>query len=399
MMQRRMAYPLLVWMCVFSLGVLPTVAHAVNTAAKQAYVYDMSTDTVLFEKSAHERMTPSSMSKLMTLYVVFDLIKQGRFKLEDSFPVSEKAWRMGGSKMFVQVGSEVSIEDLLMGVIVQSGNDACIVLAEGVSGTEEAFAAEMNKMAEKLGLEHSHFVNASGFPDAQHYMSARDLGVLSVRLIEDFPNFYPLFKEEVYTYSGIKQHNRNVLLGGPLHVDGLKTGHTEDGGYGIVVSAEEKDRRLVVVVNGLSSMKERANEADQLLKWGFHQFDRYDIAKPGDVLAEADVWMGKKPKVALTPEKPLVLTIQRTEKDAVKLAVRYDTPVQAPIVKGQKLGELVIRQPEVPERTVPLLAAEDVPELTGMGRLLPTLKALWLKQEPDAKTQESSLEPVAKDAP
>ena len=243
-------------------------AQALETRAREAFLIDVTTGTVLLEKDADVSMPPASMSKIMTAYLVFGALKEGRISLDDKLPVSEKAWRKGGSKMFVEVGSEVSVEDLLRGVIVQSGNDACIVLAEALAGSEEAFAEQMTRKAREIGMEGSTFTNSTGWPDPNHRMTARDLAILAERMVQDFPDFYHYYSEREFTYNGIRQGNRNPLLYKNLGADGLKTGHTEEAGYGLTASAERDGRRLVLVINGLESIKARSEEAERLIASG-----------------------------------------------------------------------------------------------------------------------------------
>jgi D-alanyl-D-alanine carboxypeptidase (penicillin-binding protein 5/6) len=247
---------------------LPSVAKAFETKAKQAILVDLTTHTVLLDKNADERMPPSSMSKLMTTYMIFDGLRNGSLELSDKLRVSEKAWRKGGSKMFVELGKQIALEDLLRGIIIQSGNDACIVVAEHLAGSEEAFANMMNEKAKEIGLVGSNFVNATGWPDPEHYMTARDLYVLALHIMAEFPQYYPFYSEKSFTYHNIKQPNRNVLLHRNLGVDGMKTGHTQAAGYGIVVSAKnDEGRRLLLVINGMESERERADEAARLIPY------------------------------------------------------------------------------------------------------------------------------------
>jgi D-alanyl-D-alanine carboxypeptidase (penicillin-binding protein 5/6) len=358
-------------------AIVPRSAAALETSAQQAILLDMSTDTVLFEKNADERMTPSSMSKIMTVYMVFDRIRQGRLSLDDMLPVSERAWRMGGSKMFVEVGTEVRVEDLIRGVVVQSGNDACIVLAEAISGSEEAFAEEMNRKAEELGMTGTHLVNASGWPDPNHYMTARDLAILAKRLIQDFPEFYTYFSETEFTYHGIKQGNRNPLLYRNAGADGLKTGHTEAGGYGLTASALRGDQRLILVVNGLPSANVRAEEAVQLLSWGYREFKQYTLLQAGEVVDTLPVWMGEATEVPLVLDRDLAVTLPRSSRDGLTVKVVGEAPVAAPIEQGQPMARLVVSAPGIDTIDVPLRAGEAVERLGPTGRLMSGIRH-WL---------------------
>jgi len=333
---------------------------SIDTSAKQAVMIDYNTGAVLFAKDADVRMAPSSMSKMMTLYVLFERLKEGRIKLDDTLAVSEKAWRTGGSKMFVQVGSRVRVDDLIQGVAVQSGNDACVVVAEGLAGSEQAFAEEMNKKAKELGLADSHFVDSSGLPDPQQYMTARDLATLARRLITDFPQYYHYFKEIDFTYGGIKQGNRNPLLYKTLNVDGLKTGHTEAGGYGLTASAVRDGRRLILVLNGMSSVNERSRESEKLLDWGYREWGDYTLFKAGEKVSDAEVWLGTQPSVPLVAEGDFVVTLPHLSRDKMTVTVRYDGPVPAPIAKGAAIGKVSVEAPDVPSVEAPLAAAEPV---------------------------------------
>src|SRR5579883_1181783 len=288
---------------------------APDVQARQAIAIDFDTGTVLYEKNADQRMTPSSMSKMMTSYLAFKALKEGRIKLDSLLPVSEKAWRMQGSKMFVMLGTQVKVEDLLRGMIVQSGNDACVVLAEGLAGSESAFAEQENAEAQRMGLTNSHFMDASGWPNPEHYSSARDLATIARHLIKDFPEYYHYFSEIDFTYGvndkgiPIKQGNRNPLLYKNLNVDGIKTGHTDDGGYGETVSALRNGQRVIIVLNGMASMKARSEESEKLLEWSFREWGIYKLFNAGDVVDTADVWLGTQPSVKLVTKDPVEVTI------------------------------------------------------------------------------------------
>jgi D-alanyl-D-alanine carboxypeptidase (penicillin-binding protein 5/6) len=321
------------------------LARPFQTGAKQAILMDFESGAVLFEKDSEERMGPSSMTKLMTAYIIFDSLKNEDFTLDSKFYVSEKAWKKGGSKMFVKEGSYIELEDLIKGIIIQSGNDACIVFAEGHSRSEEAFAEDMNYMAERLGLKDSHFENSTGWPAPEHYSTAKDLAKLSRRLIRDFPEYYHYFKEKEFTYSGITQKNRNSLLDKEgLGVDGLKTGHTEAAGYGIAVSAVQNGKRLIAVVNGLNSERRRISEAERLLRYGFLDFKSIDLYEANEVIEKVRVWAGEESYVPIAPDKNITMVTQRILDDRpdYKIEVVYNEPVDAPVEKGTELGKLVI---------------------------------------------------------
>ena len=349
-------------------------AQAIETIAREAILMDMTTGEVLFEKNADEPMAPASMSKMMTAYMVFERLRDERLSLDDTFYVSETAWRKGGAKsgsstMFLEPGTRVRAEDLIRGIIVQSGNDASIVIAEVLASSEEAFALEMNRRAQELGLRNSTFKNATGWPDPGHVTTARDLAILAIRTIEDFPEYYHYYMEKEFTYNGIRQINRNPLIYKDIGVDGLKTGHTADSGYGLAASAKRGDRRLILVVNGLLSRKARGREPERLLEWGFREFNNYTLFEAGDTVSEADVWLGRDTFVPLLIEEDLVITLARKARLGMKVTVEYEGPKPAPIAKGDRLAKLVVTVPEREPLEVPLVAGADVERLSLFGRL------------------------------
>ncbi|HEY9164328.1 MAG TPA: D-alanyl-D-alanine carboxypeptidase family protein [Magnetovibrio sp.] len=350
-------------------------AHAsLDTPATHVYLMDTTTGAVLLDKDSDALMAPASMSKLMTLYMVFERLHDGRLSLDDKFTVSENAWRKGGtttggSTMFLEPNTRVRVEDLIRGVIVQSGNDACIVIAEALSGSEEAFAAEITARAHEMGMSNSTFRNSTGWPDPQHRTTAHDLAKLSQAIIDHFPQFYHYFSEESFVYNGIKQSNRNPLVYKGMGVDGLKTGHTEESGYGLAASALRDGRRLVLVLNGLTSMKMRSSESERLLEWGFREFGNYALFKAGDVVSDADVWLGEKTSVPLLIEKDLTLTLPKVARSKMQVTVSFEGPVPAPVQKGQRLGTLMVSAPDVDTLEIPLVAGDSVERLGLMGRL------------------------------
>ncbi len=341
----------------------------VDTAARWAYGMSFDTGATLLEKQADDEMPPSSMTKLMTVYLVYERLKQGRLKLDDELPVTEKAWRMQGSKMFVQIGSAVKVEDLIRGVIVQSGNDAAIVLAEAIGGSEEGFVELMNKKAQELGLTHSFFKNCTGWPDPEQHMSCHDIAVLAGRIIRDFPDYYHYDAEKSFRYNGIEQGNRNPMVQRGT-ADGLKTGHTAAGGYGLVVSSQRNDRRVILVLNGLTSMHERAAESERLVDWMFFSFEDVTLFTAGDVVDRVPVWLGTAHSVPLVAGRDVVVTLPRNWRQKASIKVRYAAPLQAPVGKGDTVGELMVTGEGVPNRDVPLLAAADVPRLGLPGRAI-----------------------------
>lgn len=338
-------------------------AHAFETHARAAWVYDMTTDTVLLEKNADVALPPASMSKLMTVNMLFEALKDGRVSMDTQFPVSARARSMGGSTMFLNERDRPTVADLIKGIIVLSGNDACVVVAEGLAGTETAFAAQMSERARALGMTNSSFVNASGWPDPGQRMSMHDLGVLSVRLIRDFPDLYRNFAITEFPFDDRapdNRHNRNPLLKLGIGADGLKTGHTEEAGYGLVGSAVQGNRRIVVVISGLESDVTRAQEAEALLNWAFRQFVLKQVASKGTKLAEAPVWLGEANSVGLVTAEDLSLLLPALGADGARAEAVFSGPIEAPITEGQELGELVINVPDMPERRVPLLAQTAV---------------------------------------
>jgi len=349
-------------------------AHAIDTAAREAILIDAETGRVLFAKDAEKPMPPSSMSKMMTVYMVFSRLRDGSLSLDDSFKVSEHAWRegaykSGGSMMFLEPKQRVRVEDLLRGIIVQSGNDASIVVAEGLAGSEAAFAEEMNQKARAIGLTGSHFVNSTGLPDPDHYVTAKDLATLALRTMRDFPEYYPIYSETEFTYNGHRQMNRNPLLYSGIGADGLKTGHTSVAGYGLTASVERNGRRLILVVNGLDSKKQRSEEPERLIDWGFREFDNYNLFTAGETVTDAPVWLGEAGQVPLLIEQDLKLTLPRKARRDMKVTIRYDSPIPAPITAGTQLGDLVVTAPGEKDIVIPLMAGADVPVLGLMGRL------------------------------
>lgn len=339
------------------------------TDARFAYMIDADTQAVLLDKRGEERMPPSSMTKLLTVYVAFTKIKKGELKPTDEFAVSERAYRMGGSRMFLELRSRVKVDDLLRGIIVSSGNDAAVALAEGISGTEEAFAGLMNEVARQIGMTNTNFRNASGWPEADHLTTARDLVTLALRTINDFPEFYFYYSETEFVYSGIKQDNRNPLLDKRMGVDGLKTGHTEQAGYGITVSAKRDNRRLILVVNGLNSVGERRRESERLLDLGFREYNNYPLFKDGEAVENVPVWFGDQKTLALVAEHGATVTLRRVNRPKMEVKLRYDSPLEAPIAKGQRLGSLEITAPETDKIIIPLVAATTVERQGLIGRL------------------------------
>ncbi|MGV8838739.1 MAG: D-alanyl-D-alanine carboxypeptidase family protein [Bauldia sp.] len=357
-------------------------AEPFATTVDHAFLVDFQTGTVLFQKDADIPMPPASMAKLMTMAVVFEAIRSGDIALEDRFRVSENAWRKGGatsggSTMFAAVNSEIRLEDLMRGVIVQSGNDAAIVIAEGLSGSEDAFAARMNEEAVRIGLTDSTFANATGLPDPRQRVTARDLARLAAYIVREFPEFYAIYSEREFTWNGITQRNRNPLLGMDIGADGMKTGFTEESGYGLVASTVRDGRRLIAVINGADSEAERAAEARALLDWGYDSFRMVSLFQPGEVLAEARVFGGDAGVVGLrtTASIPVLLPVEGA--GTVSARIVYSGPIPAPIEAGDALGriEILVDDAVVAER--PLVADRAVAAGTLPQRALDALANLF----------------------
>ena len=340
-----------------------------DTLARWALVLDFNTGATLLDKDGQAPMPPSSMTKLMTAYIVYGMLKAGRLTLTQELPVSEKAWRMQGSKMFVPLGGSVRVEDLIRGMIVQSGNDACLVLAEAIAGSEEQFVELMNAEAKKMGLKVANFRNCTGWPDPAQRMSCMDIATIARRLITDFPEYYHYDSEKSFKYNNISQENRNSLVQKGI-ADGLKTGHTEEGGYGLVASAQRAGRRVIVVVNGLASMHQRAEEGERLLEWAFREFENVTLFTAGDTVEDAKVWLGDRARVPLVGGRDLVLTMPRGWQKGARIAVDYPSPVPAPISRGDVLGRLTVSGQGVPQMEMPLLAGVDVARLGLPGRAI-----------------------------
>ena len=357
------------------------VANALETTAKNVILVDYDTGEYLYAKDANKRIPPASMSKLMTVYMIFEKLKDGSLSLDDTFTVSENAWRKGGaasggSTMFLPIGAKVRVEDLLKGIIIQSGNDACIVAAENLAGSEENFAKEMTEKAHQLGMNDSTFANATGLPHPDHRMSVEDLSKLARHIIADFPQFYHLFSEKEFVYNNIRQGNRNPLLYSMPYADGLKTGHTEEAGFCLTASAKKGDRRLISVMTGLSSNKERSEEAEKVMNWGFREFDNYKLLSKGTEITEIPVIYGQQDSVRLIVDQDVLKTIPKNRVNGVKITAVYDKPVKAPVTMGQELGTVRIEIPESEAVEIPLVAAYSVGKVGLWGRITSNLKYL-----------------------
>lgn len=387
LMRQRAAIALLLM-----IAPLAAISQALDTKATAAYVLDQSTGTVLLSKNADEPLPPASMSKLMTIYMTFEAIADGRLQIDETLSVSSHSAAYTGSSMFLDTTDRVRVEDLLRGVIVLSGNDASSVLAEALSldGTEAGFARMMTDRARQMGMMNSHFANSNGWPATGQRMSMKDLGILADRLIKDYPTFYPIFSEQEFLFDGrvpSNTQNRNPILGLGIGADGLKTGHTSEAGYGLVGSAKQGDRRIIFVITGLTSTQERREEAEKIVNWAFRQFAQKDVVKSGTRLADADVWMGEVPTVGLTVAEDLSMLVPvMGTSNGVEAQIVYDNPITAPITKGQQLGELVVAFEGMPETRIPLVAEQDVATGGFATRMRTAALVLWERFGPKPVT-------------
>ena len=351
-------------------------AAALETEATTAILVDGDSGAVLFEKNADQRIPPASLTKLMTAYLTFERLKDKRLALDDLLTVSEKAWRMEGSKMWIEVGERVRVEDLLRGLIIQSGNDAAVAFAEALSGSEQAFAEEMNRKAQEIGLTDSSFANASGWPAPGQYMTARDLATLGLRLIHDFPDYYHFYSETEFTWADIKQPNRNPLLYRNIGADGLKTGHTSEAGYCLIGTAVQNGKRLLLVITGMSSEKARAEEGERLLAWGFREFASYKLFSAGEVLDSAPVFMGAADSVPLVMPRDIELQMLRSARAEMTVTLRYQAPLVAPIALGQEVAVVTVEAPGLRPVDLPVVAGQAVEEMGLFGRMIEGVKSL-----------------------
>lgn len=341
----------------------PDRARAVDysTPAPFAYLIDVETRAVLLDKRGDEAMPPASLAKLMTIELVLNALQDGRLSMSDKFLVSEKAWRMRGSRMFAEINSEIEVENLLRGIIVQSGNDAAVILAEGMAGTEEAFADLMNARADELGLTGSRFVNATGWPAPEQRVTARDMAMLAIHIIETYPEYYPIFAEEEFIWNGVRQRNRNPLLSRDVGADGLKTGHTEESGYAFVGSAVREGRRMVLVVSGLDTARARSDEAFKLLQWGLRTFSPMTLYNAGEAFAGVAVFGGEKSRVSVGGEGPVKVLVERgVERHDLRGRLVYDWPLEPPVRTGDQIARLRVTHDDRVVAEIPLYATEDV---------------------------------------
>ncbi len=361
-----------------ALAALPV--RAFETAATAAWVYDVTTGTVLMDKNADQPVPPASMSKLMTINMLFEALRDGRVTMETEFAVSARAKAMGGSTMFLQESDRPTVNDLIHGMIINSGNDACVVVAEGLAGTEEAFSAQMTERGRALGMTASVFANSSGWPDPNHRMSMRDLGILAQHLIEDFPEYYPIFAETEFNFKDRapdNRFNRNPLLELGVGADGLKTGHTQEAGYGLVGSAKQGDRRVIFAITGLPSDQARAEESERIVAWAFRQFSEKTVAKTGTRLAEAEVHLGNADTVGLVPAEDVRLLVPALVQESMTAEVVYNGPLTAPVAAGTPVAELIVHVPDLPDRRFPLVAEADIGKAGFLRRLTVAAEALY----------------------
>lgn len=361
-------------------------AGAIETQARNAILMDYDTGQYLYVKDHEKMVPPASMSKLMTVNMIFEKLKDGSLSLDDTFTVSERAWKLGGaasggSTMFLKIGEKVRVEDILKGILIQSGNDACIVAAENLAGSEDDFAEMMNKRARELGLNNSSFANSTGLPHPDQKMSVEDLAKLARHIIKEFPEFYHIFSEKYYTHNNITQGNRNPLLYSMPNADGLKTGHTEEAGFCLTASAKKGERRLIEVMTGMNSNKERSEEAERLMEWGFREFNNYNLLNKGQEIAEIPVVFGNEKEVRLVVPETVKRTLKKSQASKIKMTAVYDKPVKAPVAAGDKLGEVRIELDGQEMENVPLVADKNIEKLGFFGRIGQNLKYLLFGAE------------------
>ena len=349
---------------------------AIDTKAEQAIVMDFDTNEILFEKNSNSKTPPASMTKIMTVYAAFDRLKNTDLSINNECTVSAKAYKMGGSRTFLEIDDKVSIDDLLKGIIIQSGNDASVALAECLAGTEEDFAKLMNVYAKRLGMNNTNFINSSGWPEDDHYSTVYDLAILSNAVIREFPDLYLYFADEEFTYNDIKQPNRNKLLSSVQGADGLKTGFTKASGWGIAATAKREDRRITVVINGTNSSRSRMNESANLINWAFSQTSQKELVREGQVIAQVDVWLGNKPRVNLISSKKVVSTLSFDQLQLIKSSIQYKKPLDAPILKGNSYGKLLISIEGKPNIEIDLVAEENVGTINPILKIFAALKYL-----------------------
>ena len=354
-MLKKFKYILFVFFIIQSEALYPF-----NTTAKSALLIDFDSNQILFSKNMDKRIFPASMSKLMTLYILFDALDKGIISLEDKFPVSMNAYQREGSTIYAELGTEISVENLIKGIVVSSGNDACVIVAESLSGSEEIFAEQMNFYAKDMDLSNTNFVNSSGLHDDKHYSTINDLSILAKNLIIDFPEYYKFFSDRSFTWNNITQYNRNNILRSNLGVDGLKTGYTGFSGYGIIVSSKKNDQRLIAVVTGLDTVEERTSEITRLINYGYRGFKKYPIFSDNQIIDYVNVWNGRKKSIPMVIYDDLELLLDVPGRRALRVEYRFKEPIIAPVDKGDIIGEALIVLPNRENVLLPLYSGEDV---------------------------------------
>ena len=356
----------------------PKFLPMIATSAKQLLLIDYTTGRVLLEKNADQLMYPSSMTKVVTLYGILKKVRELKISLDTTFPVSEKAWGTGGSRMYVSLNSQVPLHDLLKGIVIQSGNDACIVATEGLSGSEDAFVTELNVIAREMGAKKTRFTNSHGLPDPNHLTTARDLALIARRLIQDFPEYYPLHAQKEFVYNKIKQWNRNVVLSRGIGCDGIKTGYTEGGGYGMIASAIQNGQRLILIANGMSSEKERAKEVTKILTWGFRSYANYSLLKKGQAVRQIPVALGAVDEVSIGVSKDVIITVPRASAQDTKISLEYLSPLVAPLEPGRVIGKAIITNPGLSSSVeVPVIVTQDVNSANFLKKIAGSLSCLF----------------------
>ena len=350
--------------------------NAIDTKAEQAIVIDFDTNEILFEKNSNLKTPPASMTKIMTVYAAFDRLKNTDLSINNECVISAKSYKMGGSRTFLEIDDRVSIDDLLKGIIIQSGNDASVALAECLGGTEEDFSKLLNVYAKRLGMNNTNFINSSGWPEDNHYSTVYDLAILSNALISEFPDLYLYFSDKEFIYNEIKQPNRNKLLNTLQGSDGLKTGFTRSSGWGIAATAIRNNRRITTVINGTNSSRSRLNEASNLINWAFSQTSQKQIIEEGQIITKADVWLGNKPKVNLVSSKKIISTLSFDQIQLLKSSIKYKKPLEAPIKKGQTYGVLTITIDGKPDIEVDLVAQNNVNSINPVYKIFAAFKYL-----------------------
>ena len=353
-----------------------TQVQSIDTKAQQAVVVDFDTNEVLFDKNSNDKIIPASMTKIMTVYVAFDRLKKTDFSITNKCRISPKAYKMGGSRTFLEIDDQVSVDDLLKGIIVQSGNDASIALAECLGGTEEEFSNLMNVYAKRLGMVNTNFLNSSGWPEDNHYSSVFDLAILSNALVRDFPNLYTYFSIKDFTFNDIKQPNRNKLLYQVEGADGIKTGFTKKSGWGIAATAKRDNRRITVVISGTNSSRSRLNESSNLINWAFNQTSQKTLVKKNQIIKEVDVWLGVESKFNLISSDNIISTLSFDQIQLMNSSVEYNKPISAPIIKGKEYGKLYIEIKGKPKIIVPLVSDKNVSKVNPFFKVIAAAKYL-----------------------